>query len=187
MAEESNEEILDIAHWASSRSLNVPFPLHSTSSPACRSCCGHAWLGSKAISPWPWPCQPGLVVLVPGPSILVPVSELDPGLLSGLIFHHLFLPLSAEPQSGNVANFRLSWVHIWYETRPGSSTCPLRIFSGLRFVRNGMTHRSTSCQEHEMHVAGCLKNLFECDKLKLLLNWRGLFPAYPEVRAVKCE
>lgn len=43
-----------------------------------------------------------------------------------------------------------------------------------------MTHWSTSCQEREMLVAGCLKNLFEFDVLKISLNWHGLFPAYPQ-------
>lgn len=48
-----------------------------------------------------------------------------------------------------------------------------------------MIHRSTSRQELEKHVAGCLKNLFECDKLTLLLDWPGLFAAYPEAEAVE--
>lgn len=44
------------------------------------------------------------MVLVPGPSIRVPVSELDLAFLSGPIFHHLFLPLGAtEPWAAGAA------------------------------------------------------------------------------------
>lgn len=72
-----------------------------------RNCCGQELLDSKLSLLDPGHIsQPGLVVLVPGPSILVPVSELDLALLSGPIFHHLFLPLNATEPQGSRGCYR---------------------------------------------------------------------------------